>query len=390
MSTHQAPGLDLERLLNTGAAVARSGNQVAARALFLALSREHPDDARVWLGLAEATADQDERLGALERAVALDPANERARAAFAELATAQPPADPSVTVILPETRAEAEAPAAPAATALVVAERGTPEDDSADEKAPFPLLNLLALLLILALLGALGVIIGRNLLGAGQTTAAATATPFLAVVPDPGALPTAPPAVQTPPPATAASLPTEARSGAPPATEAAQSTAATTAQPAPTQPAAAAPTASTELPLGQLIDYDGWSATLLRPDYAVTLDGAIGDLQPAGRFVLAVVAVMNNSPNPRLIPPDLFALTDAAGRTFLPTPGASTAYLALYERGQRGDLALEDVLDAGSGVRSVPILFDVPLDATSLRLTMSGAAGAGWPVGGAAPATVGP
>jgi hypothetical protein len=82
-----------------------------------------------------------------------------------------------------------------------------------------------------------------------------------------------------------------------------------------------------------------------------------------------------------MIPPDLFVLSDSAGRSYLPVPGASSTYLNVYQRAQYGDLALEDVFDPSSGMRSVPILFDVPPDASGLRLTVSGAGPAGWPVG---------
>ncbi len=391
MSNQQA--LDLEQLLQSGVAAARSGNRSAARALFLVLSREHPDDARVWVGLAGATSDRDEHLTALERALALDPDNQWARAALARAT-----ADERATPVLPETFAPPEAATTPEEAPEAAADAPTSEADTPLEpesaRSPFPLLNLLALLLILLLLGALGVIIGRNLFGSGQPTV--TTTPVLAVIPAPGAPPT--PALGAP---TAAPEQTQA-AGPTGATAAAPVTGPTAAPPAPgasPQPSAVtaptaqgpAPTSTTELPLGQVIEYDGWAATLLRPDYAVTLDGAIGDLQPAGRFALAVVAVTNNSPNPRLIPPDLFTMVDSAGRAYSPLPGASTAYLALYGRGQRGDLALEDVLDPGSGMLSVPLLFDIPVDATGLRLIMTGAAGAGWPVNGAAPsAPVGP
>ncbi|MGB9633699.1 MAG: tetratricopeptide repeat-containing protein, partial [Chloroflexaceae bacterium] len=148
----------------------------------------------------------------------------------------------------------------------------------------------------------------------------------------------------------------------------------------PTLPVAPAP-----LPLGTVVDYDGWSVTLLRPDYAVTLDGAIGDLRPSGRFVLAIVAVSNNQPQPRRLPPDFFLVRDAGGRGYAPVPGASSAYLALYERAQRGDLALEDEFAPNSGMRSVPLLFDVPSDAGGLALLVPGAGPAGWPIGEPAP-----
>jgi hypothetical protein len=156
-------------------------------------------------------------------------------------------------------------------------------------------------------------------------------------------------------------------------------------------PVAALP-APASLPLGTLVEVDGWSTTLLRPDYALLLDGSIGDLRPAGRFVLTLMAVSNNSAAQRRIPADLFTLVDSRGRRYIPAPNASTAYLALYGRGQHGDLALEDDLAPSSGMRSVPILFDVPTNATGLVLTVRGNGSTGWPIeGSVAPSTnIGP
>jgi hypothetical protein len=101
--------------------------------------------------------------------------------------------------------------------------------------------------------------------------------------------------------------------------------------------------------------------------------------------VLAVVALSNNSPQARTIPPELLTLIDSAERRYSPLPGASSAYLDLYGRGQRGDLAFEDRVDPLSGMRSVPVLFDVPLDAGALRLTTPASGAAGWPISGATP-----
>ncbi len=371
-----APGtLNLEQLLHVGLAAARAGNSSAARALFLALSREYPQEVRVWRALADVAGDDDERRVALEHVRDLDPADERAALAL---------------------QAGAAAPARSSSRpGYAVPPLAEPDDQPVSEQAPFPLLNLIALVVILLLLVAVGLIIGRNLLPtAGR--ASATVTPVLAALPTaPLMLPTAPPALPTslPPPTL---VPTRAPLLTPSSVPTMEPTLLPSLSPTPQQSAGETataelvPTVSTELPMGTIIDNDGWSATLLRPDYAVALEGPIGDLYPNGRFVLAVVAVSNNSPTPRTIPPELFSLLDAVGRNYSPVPGLSSAYLGLYGRGQRGDLALEDVLEPASGMRSVPVIFDVPLDATGLRLTMPSMGGAGWPINAPAPAPVGP
>lgn len=375
MSHVSPPGTnqyDLDHLLRMGAAAAQSGQRHAARSLFLALAREHPGDSRVWLGLAGVAASRNEQREALERVVALDPDNERARLALQRLASSEP-ALARPTPVLQETIAS------PAATPSVDegADRGTqPQEQGA---APFPLLNLIAMGVILLLLATVGVLIGRALLD-GQATPIATVAPILQP-PVATASPLAAPSVVATEPAAAVGSPTPVLLAPTAASPVASIAPGTTALPA----ATAAPAPTTTLPLGTVIDRDGWSAVLLRPDYALPLDGTIGDLRPAGRFVLAVVAVSNNSPEPRVIPPDLFVLTDSAGRRYTPVPGASTAYLSLYERAQYGDLALEELFEGGSGMRSVPLLFDVPTDAVGLRLTVNGAGPAGWPIGEPAP-----
>lgn len=356
------PGPDIERLLVMATDLARGGNPGGARILFLALAREHPHDPRPWLGLAAATTSTDERRQALERALALDPANQQAQQALQRLVARDIAHTPPHDATAPVPRA------LPAAV----------EVEAESERNPFPLLNLIMTGIIVLLLAALGFVIGRALLAGNQPIAAPTVpalpTPRPAasapsLAPPSPLPPTTPPPTPLPPTAVPTSV--AVAMVVPTAPELA---------PSPTLPPAS-PTAPIALPLGTVVDYDGWSATLLRPNYAVTLDGAIGDLRPAGRFVLAVVAVSNNGPTPRVIPPELFVLRDSAGRSYSPVPGASSAYLALYQRAQRGDLALEDSFAPGSGMRSVPLLFDVPLDASGLQLLVPGAGPTGWPVG---------
>jgi hypothetical protein len=131
---------------------------------------------------------------------------------------------------------------------------------------------------------------------------------------------------------------------------------------------------------GQVITQGQWHAILLRPEDAVVLEGSIGSLQPSGRFVLALVAVGNDGPAPARLPADLFALVDGAGVRYAPLPLASTAFLNSYGRGQHGDLSMEDPIPADGGIKSVPLIFDVPGSARSLYLVV-GDSPVGWPVG---------
>ena len=128
-----------------------------------------------------------------------------------------------------------------------------------------------------------------------------------------------------------------------------------------------------------------WHISLLRPEYGVLLDGAIGSLQPHGRFALVLVTVGNDGTAPARIPPNLFTLEDNSGHGYKPLPAASTTYLNTYGRGLRGDLSMEEDIPPGGGNVSVPLIFDVLADAGDLRLHIAGEP-LGWAVGGAASA----
>jgi hypothetical protein len=119
---------------------------------------------------------------------------------------------------------------------------------------------------------------------------------------------------------------------------------------------------------------------LIRPDDARSLDGAIGSLQPHGRFVLALLAIGNDGTAPARPPIDLFTLVDAQGHRYQPLPAASTEYLNSYSRGEHGDLSMEDPIPSDGGNKSVPIIFDVPATARGLYLLI-GDGSAGWAIG---------
>jgi hypothetical protein len=229
------------------------------------------------------------------------------------------------------------------------------------------------------------VLIAAAMLRAGAPPTAQAPTPTLALPGAAGVLPTEA--------ATAAPLPTSAIVAAPIATtapnrspertpSAAQPVA--TVRPSPTSPS---PTPPALVP-GQIMVQGLWHASLLRPEHAVLLDGAIGTLQPSGRFVLALVAIGNDSTMPARIPADLFTLRDAAGNRYAPLAAASTTYLNTYGRGQRGDLSLQEEIPPGGGIVSVPLLFDVPSSTRSFTLHV-GDEPLGWPISGTAalPAT---
>jgi hypothetical protein len=131
---------------------------------------------------------------------------------------------------------------------------------------------------------------------------------------------------------------------------------------------------------GSVLEENNWHATLISSTYITILEGSLGSIQSEGQLVLVVVAVGNTESSARRLPPDFFVLLDDQGRSYRAITGASSIYLANYGRGQRGDLALEDMIPPGGGMFSLPLIFDVPQDATGLILTMTRNPDGGWPV----------
>ncbi len=158
-------------------------------------------------------------------------------------------------------------------------------------------------------------------------------------------------------------------------------TVAPTSAPLPPTVLPPASTPAPTLPPGTVILRDVWTLTLLRPDHVVVLNGSIGARQPNGRFILALVAVGNGGVTAAVAPATLFALVDQRGNRYLPEPALSTLYLETFGRGRFGDFSLDEAIPAGVGQVSIPVIFEVPMDARGLSLHL-GDSVAGWPVQG--------
>lgn len=372
-------------LLASALRARKNGNIPAARALLRVLAADQPAMPQIWMALATVAETRAEQRHALERVAALDPTNPLAQRGLARMAgTAPAPAEatpaPQPLHAAPAARA-VESPATPAHNTLSSADRETAPSASAPEEgvgaAPALMPTVASdqaaartirwpLYMVIAISVAIVLIAFFFIRGTGVDTVTVAPTSAL-----PGAAPL--------PPATTAELPAAATA------ELARPAEATTSLPSPTPNPTARPTAAptaTPLPtleVGAVIKQGVWHAVLLRPDDAIVLDGSIGDLQPRGRFVLALIAVGNDGSAPAQLPADLFVLVDRAGERYAPLPTASTAYLNVYGRGQRGDLSLEDQIPADGGNKSVPLIFDVPANTGDLYLVVKGNT-AGWPI----------
>lgn len=320
---------DLEQWLHRGALAARRGDVVAARRIFRALSRLAPHERRVWIGLArvaETAAERDEALRRIEHILPV------------ETGIHHPP-PPSLPVhreggVIESALPPRLAPAKPRA------ER-QPHQRRLGWQLP-------AMLLLIAA-GLLGVSWWQRqpVTSLPPTSFPTNLPPTLAAIgPLPTPLPTGivvtTPVVPTPSP------------------------------PPPTP----SPEPNTRA-LGQLVTYDQWQIGLLRREDVVVIDGELGPIRPAGRLLVALLAVSNEAPVERLLPATLFAVEDENGQRYAPLPDASRQYLDQFGRGWYGDLALEEAFAPQSGLRSVPVLFDLPANRAPVRLW---AGGEGWPL----------
>ncbi len=307
--------IDLERWLTRGAQAARRGELTSASTIFRALTRIAPHDRRAWIGLSRVAPTLAEREAALHQVALL---GESTLPPALSLPTPAPPAD-TLQPLPPEFQSH------PPSTAPTRAWRGR------------TITSLMIALVMLLLAG------GWWLRQSTTTTEpTAVAIPSLAAIgplpsPRPPNASTAAPFIPTPSPFLPAPLPT--------------------ATPAPSA-----------LAVGHLVAIDNWRIGLLRPNDVVVIDGALGTIQPTGQMLIALLAVSNESARSRILPRDLFAIEDDAGQRHFPIPDASTRYLDLFGRGLYGDLALEEPFAPHSGLRSIPILFDLPLNRAPVRL----------------------
>ena len=386
-------------LLASALRARRNGNLSAARALLRVLAAEQPSLPQIWLALATVAETRMEQRHALERVAALDPTNPLAQRGLARM-RAVPPVSPLVQLAQPPVdTGSSKSQSQPAAVRPVPADSSAGHRDrvspgatqaqaepgvwfapaltptvSPGEAAARPIrwpLYLVIAISILAVLAATLLIRDGNASAPGA--APTPALPGSAAGPTPALAGAATVIGALTQPAVAVATPLPARSGT------------ATPAPSPALPTVARPTLGPSatprptLAIGEVVKQGAWHAVLLRPDYAVPLDGSIDTFQPSGRFILALVAVGNDGPAAAPVPIDMFALFDQAGTRYAPLPAVSTAYLNAYGRGQRGDLSMEDPIPADGGNKSVPLIFDVPESARGLYLVIKDSV-AGWPI----------
>jgi hypothetical protein len=134
------------------------------------------------------------------------------------------------------------------------------------------------------------------------------------------------------------------------------------------------------VPANTPLESNGWRYDFVNPQYATFIVGNFGPLQPQqGRTVVVLVQVANIEGQPEALPQSYFVLKDAQGRVYEPQPQASTMYLSMFGgRGVAADLSQEDPIPSDGLTRSMPLVFDVPADASDLVLFARSNPGQGW------------
>ena len=340
----------LTLLLDTVRRAQQRGETTRARAVARMLTQQYPGSLAAWQALADLAEDAAEQQLALTQIRSLSPAIEPAWEAPAKAAVFY------------------DEPAIGNTTPVELTSSSILEVRASRMRWPILLVSGIAAAVIIGLLlWRLGVFAPRTAVVVETTPISPPIATIATLIPtertDSADLPTAAPLPTTDAEATSEALPTAAPS----------------ATPVPT--IGPSPTPRPILAVGTVIEQDIWSISLLRPEHALVLDGSIGNLQPRGRFVLALLAIANGGTTAARLPHGMVTLVDAAGHVYSPSVDASVTYLNTYGRGQVGDLSLSEGIPPNAGNVSVPLIFDIPADARDLYLVVAGAT-QGWPVPG--------
>ena len=389
-------------LLTTAARLRQQGDIQRARVLLRALVAQRPDDPRVWRALADVAESEEERRAALRRVVLLVRASSApSPEGSSPSPTAQPAPHSPITpppppaAATPSSASSPSSAAAPHGQPAVVPPPPPPASAASShassqsvpsapvdqtptaqpERTALPFPRRYAWIGI-AITGAALLIVAGLLANVRfpNTNVRPEPTPPLATLEPTNKTTSAAPSPDVPPPSPVVAAET-------PVAPSPVTVAPTGAPATPTVSLPPTSTPAPTLPPGTVILRDIWTLTLLRPDHAVVLNGPIGSRQPNGRFILALVAVGNGGATAAVAPETLFTLVDQRGNRYLPEPALSTLYLETFGRGVYGDFSLGEAIPAGIGQVSVPVIFDVPLDARGLSLHL-GDSVAGWPVQG--------
>jgi hypothetical protein len=428
-----------DTILQLGIDAAREGNRDEARNLFSLLTRQEPSNLQAWLWLAGVADSPDERRGALERVLELDPTNEMAIKGLQSMGAALAPE--TRTTIGPAAAGESHGATIPAAAArdLTDEERYAAELDSAFDdydsvpKAEAPPRREPDLdmeggeteprMSARQRSTARRSTIRRSTIRRGATPVrsggddddaladsqdrdrrrrllllvAAVAGLILVLILFWRSIRPATTVGEIPGAETPTVTLEESASTAGALIPAIEPTAMTELTPTtelpPTPAPAPTPAPSSDLSqanpqpvaIGAELSANGWRFTfpgICQGSCATVYGPQAGDFTANGNFVVVLVLVANDTGTPQPVPADFFVIKDAQGRVYPALPQISSAYV---QPGINADIGMEAPVPANGIFTSVPLLFDIEHGATNLVLFARGKTDQGWPVLDSAP-----
>lgn len=418
-----------DTILQLGIEAAREGNRDEARNLFSLLTRQEPDNLQAWLWLAGVAEGPEQRRQALERVLELDPNNEMAVKGLQAMGVsptvrlAETPA-PSTAVsraMSDEERYAAEldsafddyesVPRASSRTEPIISDSSVgmigeqPEMSSRDKareraatrravreskrtsldddelllrparsRPSWLLFGAGALILAVLLLFVVYQFFSNNQTPGDATNTASGLTVTQTVIAMGQGRETPTIDLTMPTMASGAITGTETLTDTQPLTNTQPLTGPTTA---PLPPVSVANASPALVPVGTMLEANGWSYVYPNATYAVILGPQQGSFTTQGTYVLVLVHVANNTGTRQPVPADFFVLKDAQGRVYEARPQVSSAYV---QRGINADVGMEDAIEANGIITSVPLIFDVQHGATNLVLFTRPKPDQGWQV----------
>jgi hypothetical protein len=125
-----------------------------------------------------------------------------------------------------------------------------------------------------------------------------------------------------------------------------------------------------DVDLNQTISSQGWDVTITAVPEKASVVGEGGfTSQAKGKYVIVFLRVTNSEADYRLFPSGLLQVVDAAGNSYKPT--GSTVQFNLARTREGVNLLLDSPMKANE-TRDVVLIYDVPSDASDLKLRMEG------------------
>jgi hypothetical protein len=126
-----------------------------------------------------------------------------------------------------------------------------------------------------------------------------------------------------------------------------------------------------DVDLDKTVSSQGWDITITAVPEKATVVGEGGfTSQAKGKYVIVFLQAVNNEPDYRLFPATLLQVVDGEDNSYDPT--GSTVQFNLARTRPGVNLLLDSPMK-GNETRDVVLIYDVPSDASDLKLQLEGA-----------------